>query len=80
VRYTLDTDDITGQPRSSDIAFNVGLGADIGLARGVALRLMAKDYITSTKWNDVEELDFDDDAADNVAHNIGLTIGLRLGR
>jgi opacity protein-like surface antigen len=80
IRYTLDTDDITGEPRSSDVAFNLGLGADIGLARGVALRLMAKDYITSTKWNDIEEVSFDDDAADNVAHNIGLTIGLRLGR
>lgn len=80
VRYSLDSDDITGEPRSSDVAFNVGLGADIGLGRGVALRLMAKDYITSTKWNDIQEVDFDDDAADNVAHNIGLTLGLRLGR
>jgi hypothetical protein len=80
IRYTLDSDDITGEPRSSNVAFNVGLGADIGLARGVALRLMAKDYITSTGWDDIEEVDFDDDAADNVAHNIGLTLGLRLGR
>ncbi|HSJ65920.1 MAG TPA: outer membrane beta-barrel protein [Gemmatimonadaceae bacterium] len=80
VRYTLDTDDITGEPRSSDVAFNLGLGADIGLARNVALRLMAKDYITSTKWNDIGEVSFDDDAADNTAHNIGLTIGLRIGR
>ena len=80
VRYSLDSDDITGEPRSSDVAFNVGLGADIGLARGVALRLMAKDYITSTGWHDIEEVDFDNDAADNVAHNIGLTLGLRLGR
>lgn len=80
MRYTIDTDDINGEPRSSDLAFNVGLGADIGLARGVALRLMAKDYITSTKWDDIEEFDFDDDAADNTAHNIGLSIGLRLGR
>jgi opacity protein-like surface antigen len=80
IRYTLDTDDITGEPRSSDVAFNLGLGADIGLARNVALRLMAKDYITSTKWDDIEEVSFDDDAADNTAHNIGLTIGLRIGR
>ena len=80
IRYSLDTDDVTGGPRSSNVAFNLGLGADIGLSRGVALRLMAKDYITSTGWDDIQEVSFDDDAADNVAHNIGLTIGLRLGR
>jgi hypothetical protein len=61
------------------VAFNVGLGADVALARGVALRLMAKDYITSLSWDDIDDVDFDDDVGDNVAHNIGLTIGLRLG-
>lgn len=79
IRYTLDTDDISGEPRSSDVAFNVGLGADFGLADRVALRVMAKDYITSVRWDDIESVDFDDDVGDNVAHNIGLTLGLRIG-
>ena len=79
IKYTLDTDDLFGEPSSNDVAFNVGLGADIGLARGVALRLMAKDYITSLSWDDIEDVDFDNDVGDNVAHNIGLTLGLRIG-
>jgi opacity protein-like surface antigen len=80
IKYTLDTDDLFGESSSNDIAFNVGLGADIAIARGIALRFMAKDYITSLSWNDFEDVDFDDNAGENVAHNIGLTLGLQIGR
>lgn len=79
IKYSLDTDDLFGEPGSSDVAFNVGLGADVALARGVALRLMAKDYITSLSWDDIGDVDFDDGVEDNTAHNIGLTLGLRIG-
>lgn len=79
IKYTFDTDDLFGEPGSSDVAFNVGLGADVALARGVALRVMAKDYITSLSWDDIADVDFDDDVDGNTAHNIGLTLGLRLG-
>ena len=79
IKYTLDTDDLFGESTSNDIAFNVGLGADVAIARGIALRLMAKDYITSLSWNDFEDVDFDDNAGENVAHNIGLTLGLHIG-
>lgn len=79
IKYTLDTDDLFGKSTSNDVAFNVGLGADIALARGIALRLMAKDYITSLSWNDFDDVDFDDNAGENVAHNIGLTLGLHIG-
>lgn len=79
IKYSLDTDDLFGEPSSSDVAFNVGLGADVDLARGVALRVMAKDYITSLSWDDIEAVDFDDNVDDNVAHNIGLSLGLRIG-
>jgi opacity protein-like surface antigen len=78
VKYTFDTDDIQSEGRT-DVAFNLGLGADIGLARGVAIRLMAKDYITSFKWEDLDSVDFDDDIEGNVAHNFGLSAGLRIG-
>lgn len=78
IKYTFDTDDIQSDGRT-DVAFNVGLGADVGLARGVALRLMAKDYITSFKWTDIQNVQFDDDIEGNVAHNFGLTAGLRIG-
>ena len=79
IKYSLDTDDLFGEPGSSDVAFNLGLGADVALARGVALRLMAKDYITSVSWDDIGDVDFDDNVEDNTAHNIGLTLGLRIG-
>lgn len=79
VKYTFDTDDIQSDGQT-DIAFNVGLGADIALARGVALRLMAKDYITSFKWDRVENVTFNDDIDGNVAHNFALTAGLKIGR
>jgi opacity protein-like surface antigen len=82
IKYTFDTDDLRSRGRT-DIAFNAGLGADFQLAQGVGLRLMAKDYITSFKWdrpstaNDPN--DWMDDVKGNVAHNWGLSLGLNIG-
>ena len=82
IKYTFDTDDLRSRGRT-DVAFNAGLGADFQLARGVGLRLMAKDYVTSFKWdrpstaNDPN--DWMDDVKGNVAHNWGLSLGLNIG-
>ena len=82
IKYTFDTDDLRSQGRT-DVAFNAGLGADFQVARGVGLRLMAKDYITSFKWNKPSNAndpnDWFDGVKGNVAHNWGLSLGLNLG-
>ncbi len=78
IKYTFDTDDVQGQG-STDVAFNAGIGADIQLSRSIGLRLMAKDYITSLSWDDLEDVDFDDDIKGNTAHNLGFSLGLKIG-
>lgn len=82
IKYTFDTDDLRSRGRT-DVAFNAGLGADFQLAQGIGLRLMAKDYITSFKWdrpsNANDPNDWMDDVKGNVAHNWGLSLGLNFG-
>jgi hypothetical protein len=46
---------------ATNLAANVGIGADLGLGRGVGLRLMAKDYIG--------QFDFQDATTFNVSTN-----------
>lgn len=82
IKYTFDTDDLRSRGRT-DVAFNAGLGADFQLAQGLGLRLMAKDYITSFKWdrpsNANDPNDWMDNVKGNVAHNFGLSLGVNIG-
>jgi hypothetical protein len=78
IRYRFD-DDLNGDRGSSDVAFNAGVGADVQLGRTLGLRLMAKDYITSLSWDDLDAVDFDDGIKGNTAHNLGFSVGLKLG-
>jgi opacity protein-like surface antigen len=78
MKYTADTDDFNSDGETN-VAFNVGLGADFQLMKALGARIMIKDYITSLAWSDADQVDFDDDIADNVAHNWALTFGLNFG-
>jgi hypothetical protein len=51
----------------------VGLGADVSLGRGLAMRLLAKDYIGKFNFQDATGLGINGD----VAHNFALSAGLR---
>jgi opacity protein-like surface antigen len=52
----------------------VGAGADFGLTRNIALRLMAKDYIGRFDVREATTLDYEPE----VAHNFGLSAGLKI--
>lgn len=58
---------------STNLAGNIGAGADIAIGRGMGLRLMAKDYIG--KFDFQEATSFDIDAG--TSHNFAFSAGLR---
>jgi hypothetical protein len=58
---------------ATNFAGNVGLGADVNLSKGMALRVLAKDYIGRFNFQDATGLGI----TGNTAHNIALTAGLR---
>jgi opacity protein-like surface antigen len=64
---------------TTNTAFNVGLGADFQLFRFAGLRVMVKDYITSSSWDDIENVSFDDNVRNNTANNFAYTVGLNFG-
>ena len=78
-RVTLESDDFASERTASQVAFNAGIGADFQLGRMVGLRLMAKDYITNSEWQDIGDPDFDDNIEDNTSHNWLISLGLNFG-
>jgi len=72
IRYTIDESILTTQATS--LTGNLGVGADVSVGRGMALRLLAKDYIG--KFNFKEATGFD--MSGSTAHNFALSAGLRL--
>ncbi len=58
---------------ATNLAGNIGAGADIAVGRNVGLRLMAKDYIG--KFDFQEATSFDINAG--TTHNVALSAGLR---
>jgi hypothetical protein len=59
---------------ATNLAGNLGAGADVALSHGVALRLMAKDYIGKFNFQDATGFDIQG----QTAHNWALSAGLRL--
>lgn len=59
--------------QATNFAGNVGVGADFAVSKGMALRLLAKDYIGKFNFQDATGLGVDG----STAHNFGLTAGLR---
>lgn len=58
---------------ATNVAGNVGVGADVTLGRGFGLRLMAKDYIGKFNFQDATGFSVNG----NVTHNWALSGGLR---
>ncbi len=61
------------ETHATNWAGNVGLGADVTLARGMAVRLLAKDYIGKFNFQDATGLGLNGD----VSHNLAFSAGLR---
>lgn len=61
--------------KATSFAWNAGVGADIGLARNVGLRLMAKDYVGKFDFKEATGFSFDGERAHNWALSAGLKIG-----
>ena len=60
---------------STNLAYNVGGGVDMGLAPGVGLQLMVKDYIGKFDAQQATSLNLDT----GTTHNWTVSAGLRLG-
>jgi hypothetical protein len=61
------------ETHATNLAENVGIGADFALGRGMALRVLAKDYIGKFDFHDATGLGING----STAHNLGFTAGLR---
>jgi hypothetical protein len=61
------------QTETTNVAGNVGIGADITVRKGMALRVLAKDYIGKFNFQDAVGLGI----TGETAHNFGLTVGMR---
>ena len=78
-RYTFDTNDFNAEDATTNVAYNLGVGATWKFA-GVGLRGEVKDYITSLDWNKVADAnDFQDFESDRIAHNWAISLGLTIG-
>ena len=60
---------------ATNVAYNVGAGADVGIASRLGLQVMVKDYIG--KFDTREATGIDADA--KTTHNVAFSAGLRLG-
>jgi hypothetical protein len=58
---------------ATNLAGNIGAGADIAMGRNVGLRLMAKDYIGKFDFQQATSFDVNS----GTTHNIALSAGLR---
>jgi hypothetical protein len=72
MRYDINAVDILNT-NATNFAGNVGVGADIAMGKGMAVRLLAKDYIGKFNFKDAVGVD----VSGSTSHNFGLTAGLR---
>jgi len=61
------------ETHATNWAGNVGLGADVALAKGMAVRVLAKDYIGKFNFQDATGFGF----SGGVSHNLAFSAGLR---
>ena len=78
VRWSFDTDDFNAEGTTTNVAYNLGVGATWKLG-GVGLRGEVKDYITSLDWQRPSDAnDFNDIEGDRIAHNWAVSLGLTI--
>ncbi len=73
MRYSFDLGPL--QFSAANLAYNIGAGADLPLARNLGLRILAKDYIGKFEPGDVVGIDVNTQTTHNWALNLGLTLG-----
>jgi hypothetical protein len=69
--YNINADELLST-QATNLAGNIGVGADFVVGRGVALRLMAKDYIGQFNFQDATGLGLTGQTAQNFALTAGL--------
>jgi hypothetical protein len=72
MKYNIDAASLINT-QTTNLAGNVGLGADFTVAKGIALRVLARDYFGKFNFQGATGLGVDG----NMANNFGLTAGLR---
>ena len=78
IKFTADRNDFQADG-TTNVAFNAGLGADFNVG-ALGLRFMAKDYISSFKWDEFRNANDPNDLQDaGTSHNFAFTLGLKLG-
>lgn len=73
MRYSLQVSPV--HVKATNVAYNVGVGADIPVASSVGIRLMAKDYIGKFDASDVVGIDVNTKMTHNLAASIGVSLG-----
>lgn len=72
MRYSVSSGPLTGE--ATNVAWNLGAGADLALGRHLAVRLFAKDYIGKFDFKDATGFD----VGGETTHHVALGMGLRL--
>ncbi len=72
MNYNINAESVINT-NSTNVAYNVGIGGDFTISKGMALRVLAKDYIGKFDVQQATGLGIDG----SMAHNFGLTAGLR---
>ena len=72
MKYSINAASIVNT-NATNLAGNVGLGADFAVGKGMALRVLARDYIGKFDFQDATGLGING----NTSNNFGLTAGLR---
>ena len=72
IRYSIDESIL--HTTATNAVLNLGAGADVALSKGMALRLMVKDYVGKFDFKEATSLDLEG----GTAHNWGLSAGLRV--
>ncbi len=60
---------------ATNVAYNVGVGADVPLGSSLGLRILAKDYIGRLDASDVVGININTKMTHNIAASVGLTLG-----
>jgi hypothetical protein len=71
IRYNIDESIL--HTEATNLAGNVGAGADLNIGRGMSLRLLAKDYIGKFNFKDATGFD----VSGQTTHNFAFSAGLR---
>lgn len=58
---------------------SAGLGFDLQLGNTFGVRVMAKDYLTTTMWENTSDARFNNSAIEAESHNLAYHVGITLG-